>query len=292
MHARDNTRVPTMNKVVVVGILVFVFTGIAALAFVYLYQHQLSKTSALLGLRMSQDTLVEPQSGQVLPYRLYSPKRKEGQESVPLVVVLHGAGGRGSDNKKQLDYLSYFFTQGAIQKHHPSFVVTPQCPTGMEWNAMLSGALPLLNYDMSKMEASWREHGIERLVEHLMDRFPIDPERIYVVGYSMGSSGIWSLLVHKPELFSAALLLSGRGDPAMVKHIQTPLWVFHGDGDTVAPLKNSQALVAALLDLNKPAKLSVIEGGHNIVKQSLDFGVASWLFSQGKSSGQTMGQSQ
>ena len=281
-----------MNKVMVLGIVAFIFLGLAALAFIYLYQHQLSKTSALLGLKMSEHTLLEPQSAQVLPYRLYRPKRKEGREILPLVVVLHGAGGRGSDNKKQLDYPSYFFTQGAIQKHHPSFVVTPQCPEGVEWNALLSGAPPLLNYDMSQMEASWREHGIERLVEDLSRRLPIDPERIYVVGYSMGSSAIWSLLVHKPELFSAALLLSGRGDPAMMKHVQTPLWVFHGDGDTVAPVENSQALVAALHDLDKPAKLSVIEDGHNIVKQSLGLDVASWLFSHRQSSGQTMGQPQ
>ncbi|MDP7286409.1 MAG: phospholipase, partial [Phycisphaerae bacterium] len=37
-----------------------------------------------------------------LLYRIHSPEKVEAGKKYPLVVLFHGAGERGSDNKKQL----------------------------------------------------------------------------------------------------------------------------------------------------------------------------------------------
>jgi fermentation-respiration switch protein FrsA (DUF1100 family) len=42
--------------------------------------------------------------GQSLPYRLLTPKNYDPAQTYPLVLLLHGAGERGTDNSAQLKY--------------------------------------------------------------------------------------------------------------------------------------------------------------------------------------------
>jgi len=68
--------------------------------------------------------------GESMPYRLYTPARLEPGRTYPLVVFLHGAGGSGADNLKQLQGANMFgalsWTLPEIQQRHPAFVVAPQ----------------------------------------------------------------------------------------------------------------------------------------------------------------------
>src|SRR5205814_6982284 len=61
-----------------------------------------------------------------LPYRLLVPRGYDPRRAYPLVVFLHGAGARGTDNLQPL-------AQGVLpwahemQRQHPAFLVVPQC---------------------------------------------------------------------------------------------------------------------------------------------------------------------
>jgi predicted peptidase len=52
--------------------------------------------------------------GETLPYRLFIPPRYDKRKKYPLVLYLHGGGGIGNDNRKQIDggngYLIDLFT--------------------------------------------------------------------------------------------------------------------------------------------------------------------------------------
>src|SRR5215470_8197585 len=41
--------------------------------------------------------------GQTMPYRLYVPQNDDKRKRYPLVLYLHGGGGRGDDNRKQIE---------------------------------------------------------------------------------------------------------------------------------------------------------------------------------------------
>ena len=73
-------------------------------------------------------------SGQYLNAALYVPKT-EPEEKYPLVLFLHGAGERGEDIHKVLDFTpgADAFTAESWQKEHPCFVLMPQCPDGKTW---------------------------------------------------------------------------------------------------------------------------------------------------------------
>ena len=67
----------------------------------------------------------------LMPYRLFRP---EAKGKLPLVVYLHGSGGQGDDNEKQLDLGNIFGTRVWLlpenQKAHPCYVLVPQSNRG------------------------------------------------------------------------------------------------------------------------------------------------------------------
>ena len=177
-------------------------------------------------------------------YLLFLPRNyqaKEGQRW-PLILFLHGSGERGTN-------LSRVAAHGPpkIVKDQPDFpfiVVSPQCPNRQLWsNEFL---LPLL--------------------DDVMDRYKVDPRRVYLTGLSMGGYGAWHLALAHPERFAALAPICGGGDILPVLLAGVPqlralrtlgIWVFHGAKDPVVPLRESERMVAALRAVGNHVKLTV-----------------------------------
>src|SRR6185369_2512504 len=69
-------------------------------------------------------------NGRTMPYRLYVPQNDDKRKRYPLVLYLHGGGGRGDDNRKQIEggngYLVDLLVSRSTQAKNPSIVVVPQ----------------------------------------------------------------------------------------------------------------------------------------------------------------------
>src|SRR5947209_90189 len=72
-------------------------------------------------------------AGKQLPYRLLKPEPFDPAKRYPLVVFLHGAGERGSDNEKQLVHGVPQFATKENREKYPCFLIAPQCPEGRKW---------------------------------------------------------------------------------------------------------------------------------------------------------------
>lgn len=177
----------------------------------------------------------------VMPYRLFQPV---AAGKLPLVVFLHGSGGLGDDNEKQLGLGNIFGTRVWVlpenQRRFPCYVVAPQTDRG--W----------IRYDLSKQPAQ-ELPGLgdgNRLALEIVDRlcheFPIDQSRIYVTGQSMGGAGTWNMIAYRPKLFAAAVICCGSiSTEDGTGAIGTPLWNFHGDSDKAVPVSVSSDRIAA-----------------------------------------------
>lgn len=66
-----------------------------------------------------------------LPYCLFVPRNLDPSKRYPLVLFLHGAGERGTDNKRQIRDIEPW-TKEAVQSRYPCFIVAPQCPNWRE----------------------------------------------------------------------------------------------------------------------------------------------------------------
>jgi predicted peptidase len=148
----------------------------------------------------------------------------------PLVIFLHGSGERGSDNESQLKWGVMNFATEQNMIKHPAIVIAPQCPLNMGWSNFSyqekSTDIQLLTTPSKPMQL------LIGLIHQLIKTLPVDTNRIYITGLSMGGYGTYDAIERYPNLFAAAVPVCGGGDTskaALIAHI--PIWIFHGAED-------------------------------------------------------------
>ena len=218
----------------------------------------------------------------VMPYRLFRPNTGK---RAPLVLYLHGSGGLGDDNLKQLGLGNIFGTRLWLlpenQKRFPCYVVVPQTDRG--W----------VRYDLSQNQEAKIIPGLGdgaklalEIVDSLCREFPIDRHRIYVTGQSMGGSGTWHITAQRPKFFAAAVPCCGHETlENPVASLGTPLWVFHGDADQTVPVSFSRDRVAALRKAGgRPIYTEYAGVDHNVWQWAYtEPALVGWVFSQHRS---------
>ena len=75
----------------------------------------------------------EPHVFNEMPYRLLKPIDFDADKRYPVIVSLHGGGGRGTDNRKQLRGWNRLLADEQRRKNYPSYVLAPQ--VSRLWNA-------------------------------------------------------------------------------------------------------------------------------------------------------------
>ena len=222
------------------------------------------------------------EGGLTLPYRLFSPKVEEGK-TYPLIVFLHGAGERGDDNVSQLKHGAPDLASLA-QEGHPAFVLVPQCPSSRRWaEADWSGKAEAGK--PAAEDATDPAAAVLALVEKLSAEHPIDPNRLYLTGLSLGGYGTWDIIARQPTLFAAAVPICGGSRPELAERMKgVPLWVFHGDADPAVPVSRSREMVEALKKLDAKVKYTEYPGvGHDSWTASYhNPKLYSWLFERVK----------
>ena len=204
--------------------------------------------------------------GTTLPYRILFPEGYDQRKKYPLILVLHGAGERGSDNEKQLIHGGRLFLDSAVRKKYKAIVVFPQCPAQNYWASVEIDRTktPLaLDFDYTRAVTKPLQASIE-LVQELMREEKVDGRRVYITGLSMGGMGTFEAVYRNPGLFAAALPICGGGDAEHYKRVDAPFWIFHGTDDTVVDVKYSREMVEKLKDLKVKVKYTEYPGvNHN-----------------------------
>ena len=77
------------------------------------------------------------EDGRKLPYRLLKPPSIEKGKKYPVLVCLHGSGGRGNDNRKNLSgtRASQVIANPKMVDKFPCFAFVPQCPPDSSWSS-------------------------------------------------------------------------------------------------------------------------------------------------------------
>jgi predicted peptidase len=224
--------------------------------------------------------LLHKKDGESLPYRFTKPSKIEDAKKYPLLIFLHGAGERGDDNKAQMKHCIADIVRLASEKH-PFFMIVPQCPAEQKW------ADVNWSEDSHTMtDAPSRPMSVVMdLIDQVSKDFPVDQNRIYIMGLSMGGFGTWDAISRYPDKFAAAIPICGGGDPAQAtKLLKLPIWVFHGSADTVVKPERSREMVDAVEKVGQKLKYTEYPGvGHDSWSQTFSNpDVIEWLFAQKK----------
>lgn len=185
-------------------------------------------------------------AGQRRGYQVFVPAARHAGKR-PVILFLHGAGERGSDNRGQLSAGIGPYLRKRMDDF-PAIVVLPQASTDGTWQGDNGrGALAAL-------DAATREFGG-------------DPKRTYLTGLSMGGYGTWEIALAQPQRFAALAPICGAlkplGDwPALrvapvanetdpysalaARLHDVPIWIFHGVKDNVVPIADDRRTYAAL----------------------------------------------
>ncbi|MFW6324742.1 MAG: alpha/beta hydrolase-fold protein [Desulfovibrionales bacterium] len=178
-----------------------------------------------------------------LNYLLYLPEdyKEDTGKSRPCILFLHGAGERGDD----VSILTRTGLPEHVEKQQdfPFITVSPQCPDGSGWH---------LHVEV-----------LHLLLGDIMEKYRIDPDRLYLTGISMGGAGAWHFGSQYPERFAALAPICGYGQehlgfPERVCALKNvPVWAFHGAKDSVVPPVHSQVLVDTLGDCGGNVKFTL-----------------------------------
>lgn len=190
------------------------------------------------------DTIAETftHEGTVLPYRLMLPENYDKNETYPLILFLHGAGERGTDNETQMKNVF----QAIANRNKDAILLAPQCDPENQWVDTPWAQGP---YSVDEVPESNELQAVMALIKNVQDNYSVDADRIYATGLSMGAFGVWDLMVRHNDVFAAGIACCGGGDPSKGMELRdTPMYVFHGDADPTVPVTGSREMASAIME--------------------------------------------
>lgn len=221
--------------------------------------------------------------GETLPARLWD-RRGGSTAPAPLVVMLHGSGECGTDNARQLGLFSAVHRQTLLDDT-PALFLVPQC-TGMNpWVRTLA-------FDADYRQPRYPSPALRTVkdaIEKMIADGSVDPDRIYLIGVSLGAFGVWDAVVRWPGFFAAAVPICGGGPSspeALRKAAQSSIWIFHGAADSNVPVGCARRMAEGLRAIGSPPRYTEYpNAGHSIWGTVLsDPALLRWLFDQRRGS--------
>ena len=220
-------------------------------------------------------------SYKAMPYRVMEPYNYDPEKSYPLILSLHGAGGRGDDNSMQIRAWNRWILKEDWREKYPCFVIAPQStsswsitgdapferprPTGNRADAPSARGRERGQQEMERTEGSLS------LAFEIMDKFieehNVDKNRIYVIGHSMGGMGTLRAIWERPDFFAGAAFCAGRlrQSHGREKIADVPIWGFVGTRDTMFH-RGMEELFSELKKLDGNMKLTVCKDvSHDVV---------------------------
>lgn len=140
--------------------------------------------------------------GYQLNYRVLYPRDYNPAQKYPVILFLHGAGERGSDNEAQLIHGGDMFASFENQTKYPAIIIAPQCPaekTWSEYKGLNAGKEGKRFYPLNA-PATQSMAAVKELLDSYIAEGKVDTKRIYVTGLSMGGMGTFDIVMRYPNL--------------------------------------------------------------------------------------------
>ncbi|HTK83766.1 MAG TPA: prolyl oligopeptidase family serine peptidase [Patescibacteria group bacterium] len=201
-------------------------------------------------------------------YYLYTPFLAEhSNKKFPLVMVLHNAKG--------FAYAAKYLAARQAANENAAFIFVPMLNMNNPWT--------LVPQDSSVLMDEYPISDAVLMVRRLAELYPVDTSRIYVVGCSAGGIGAYAAARYFPDVFAAAIPISGGWKLADAPNLtRVPLWVEHGDADTTIPSYNDFKLAHAIqADGGSAMYTEFPHVGHECSLESFySTSIFDWMFKQ------------
>jgi predicted esterase len=162
--------------------------------------------------------------------------------ALPLLVLLHGAGGSGEGVLKRL---------GSIADEQGVVVLAPDS-RDVTWDAIRNRLGPDVKF-------------LNRALERVFETVSVDPKRISIGGFSDGASYALSLGLINGDLFSRVLAFSPGFVIEQSTHGKPRFFISHGVNDPILPIDRcSRYIVTDLRKRGYDVTFREFSGGHTV----------------------------
>jgi len=202
-----------------------------------------------------------------------------GEGPFPTILALHGWGASAQDLLGLAPYL-----HGG-----QALVVCPEGPVAFEiqqgylghgWFPIRTGRPP------DPSEFARGATLLRGFLDEMLRRYPVNPRKLVVLGFSQGGVMGYDLVLKDPERFAGLVALSSWLPPELAASLarrpelaQLPVFVAHGSEDPMLPVAMGQASRDSLLQLGVPVSYREYPMGHE-VRPELLRDVVEWLESK------------
>jgi poly(3-hydroxybutyrate) depolymerase len=180
------------------------------------------------------------------PYALYLPKSFEAGKKYPAVISLHS-----EDSNHRLNLLQVLGQTGRAAE-------------GGRFSLLYARPLPDIDFivasPLARGAMGYRgisESDVYDLLADLERRFPVDQDRIYLTGVSMGGGGALRLALTRPDVWAAVAPVCPPPIPEIgalaLNALNLPVRLSHGEQDPVTPVASSRLWQRRLLDVGVAA---------------------------------------
>lgn len=176
---------------------------------------------------------------------VYVPETYRADDPAPLAVMLHGAGGHA-------DHALGILQRAADVE---GFILLAPDSRGATWDVIRGdyGADVLF---------------IDEALSWVFERYPVDPARVAVGGFSDGASYALSLGISNGDLFTHVLAFSPGFAAPQEQHGEPRIFVSHGTHDAVLPIDPcSRRLVPRLKGVGYDVIYREFEGPHTVPEE-------------------------
>jgi predicted esterase len=181
--------------------------------------------------------------GNRISFRVKTPPKAEGLKAYPLVVALKGS--LRVNPSKQFPFIEVRPTRGNV------------------WGYRAISAFDVM-----------------QVIAHLKDKYPVDPDRVYLIGSSAGGSGAMHLASLYPDQFAALVPLVAAGNNYPIANfLNLPVAFHHGAKDWTSAICDARVQYQKMKDFGCPVILQEYpNAGHSIPRPHKP--IMEWLFRQ------------
>ncbi len=193
-----------------------------------------------------------------------------GDGTFPTIVALHG---RGSNERDLIGLAPYLPQQFLWISPRATFSLGPDA---YEWFQLIQVGRP----DPARLANTL--DLLDGFLEEVKQHYPVDPEKLYLLGFSQGTVVSLSYAVSMPERVAGVIAQSAylplesglQFDEAGIRN--KPFLLTHGIDDVVLPVDWARRSRDRLQDLGAIVEYHELDMGHEVTKQSLEV-IAAWL---------------
>lgn len=191
-----------------------------------------------------------------MEYCLYLPKSYDKKKAYPLVVALHGL------NSFPAQIMGYPGLLKQVEKH--GYVAV--APMGYNRKGWYGSKGWTMRRSKPKNLGELSEKDVMNVLAITRKDVNIDPNRIYLMGHSMGGGGTWHLGLKYPQLWAALAPIAPaiyRKPDALTKIKTIPVILVQGALDPLVPVSIARTWAAKMKELKMDHKyIEITFGGH------------------------------